>query len=57
MRIKVTAVVGVSWSESLICITFQETRQNESKVTKYFIGRGTQGPISKGSYSNYKALK
>ena len=57
IRLKVTAVVGYLWSEILICITSQETRQIESKVTRYFIGRGTQGPISKGSYSKYKALK
>ena len=41
IRIKVTAVVGVLSSGSLISTTFQETGQNESKVTKKFFGRGT----------------
>ena len=53
-----TTVVVISSSGSLIGTTVQENRQNESKITKKkFFGRGTLGPISKGSFAKYKVLR
>ena len=49
---EITTVVVISSSGSLLGTTFQENRQNESKITKknFLVGE-LWGPISKGSFA------